>query len=288
MLNRVNWVEGDILDIASLQDAMQGVDVVIHCAAIVSFSRVDRKEMYKVNVEGTANVVNIALENGISKMIYVSSVAALGRKKDSSIVDESATWEESKNNTHYAISKFNAELEVWRGFAEGLKGFIVNPATIIGYGNWSTGSAALFKNIYKEFGWYSNGINGFTVVEDVATAMLMLFEAGVNEERYIICNDNWSFKKLFDTIAENFGKKKPYKEATPLISNIAWRAEKLKSIFTGKKPLITRETAKVANSHTQFDGTKLLKALPGFTYTPLEASIKTTCEKYILLAENQK
>ncbi|WP_449587078.1 NAD-dependent epimerase/dehydratase family protein [Niabella ginsengisoli] len=281
ILQKVEWVEGDILDVVSLADAMQDVDTVIHSAAIVSFSKKDRPKMYKVNVEGTKNVVNIALESKIKRLVYISSVAAIGRKLTGGTVNEKAQWEDSKANTHYAISKFNAELEVWRGFAEGLEGVVLNPATVLGFGNWDQSSSALFKNAYKEFKWYTNGINGFADVEDVAKASVMLMQSDITEERYIVCNSNWPFRKVFDTMAENFGKKKPSKEATPFLSGIAWRLEKLKALFTGKKPLLTKESAKVANSFTEFDNSKLLKTLPSFHYTPLEETIQKACKKYL-------
>jgi len=276
-------VEGDILDVLSLEEAMEGIDTVIHSAAIVSFAKKERRHMYQVNVEGTANVVNMALQTGVRRLVHISSVAALGRKKESSTVDETAKWEDNKNNTHYAISKFRAELEAWRGFAEGLEGVVLNPATILGYGNWNEGSCAIFKNVYKEFGWYTNGINGFTDVEDVAKAAVLLAHAPITEERFIVCNDNWRFRKLLNTMADAFGKKQPGREASPFISGLAWRLERLKSFFTGAKPLITKESAKVANSETLFDGSKLVKALPGFEYRPLEETIRNACQTYAAL-----
>jgi len=281
IFDKVEWVEGDILDVIALEDAMQGIDAVIHSAAIVSFSKKERSNMYHVNIEGTKNVVNTALENNVPRIVYISSVAAIGRKLTGGTVNEKAQWEDSNANTHYAISKFKAELEVWRGFAEGLEGVILNPATVLGYGNWNQSSSGIFKSAYNQFKWYTNGVNGFTDVEDVARAAVMLLKGTVTEERYIICNDNWPFRKLFNTMADNFGKKRPYKEATPFLSGVAWRLEKLKSIFSGKKPLLTRESAKVANSFTRFDNAKLLKALPGFTYTPLEETIRKACAKYV-------
>lgn len=241
--------------------------------------------MYRVNIEGTANVVNMALETGIKRFIYISSVAALGRKKDGSVVDESAKWEDSPTNTHYAITKHKAEIEIWRGFAEGLEGVILNPATILGYGDWNDGSSAIFKSAYKEFSWYTNGINGFTDVEDVAKATVELMKSNITEERFIVCNDSWSFRKLFDTMAEAFGRKKPHREATPFLGGIAWRLEWIKSFFSGKKPLVTKESAKVANSETIFNGSKLSKTLPGFVYTPLETTIPNACRKYAAAAE---
>lgn len=281
VLQKVEWVEGDILDVVSLADAMQGIDTVIHSAAIVSFHKKERAKMYHVNVEGTKNVVNTAIENNIKRLIYISSVAAIGRKLTSTTVNEKAQWEESNANTHYATSKFKAELEIWRGFAEGLEGVVLNPATILGFGNWDQSSCGLFKTAYKEFKWYTNGVNGFADVEDVARITVALMNSTITEERYIVCNDNWPFRKLFDTIADTFGKKRPSKLATPFLSGIAWRMEKARSIISGKKPLLTKESAKVANSFTRFDNSKLLKALPGFNYTPLEETIQKACKKYL-------
>ena len=280
IFDKVEWVEGDILDVISLEDAMEGVEVVIHAAAIVSFWKQERKEMYKVNVEGTANVVNIALEKNIKRLVHISSVAALGRKKDGGSVNEERKWEESKINTHYARSKQKAEMEIWRGAGEGLDIVILNPATILGFGDWNASSCAVFKNVYDDFGWYSMGVNGFVDVEDVARATILVMESNLSDERFIINGDNWSFKKLLDTIAEGFGKKKPHREITPLLLAVARRLENIKSIFTGKKSLLTKESAKVALSKTFFDNQKLLKALPGFTYTSIAESIRNACEKY--------
>jgi len=281
ILDKVQWIEGDVLDVVALQDAMEGIDTVIHSAAIVSFVKKDRKEMHHVNVEGTANVVNMALEKNIARFVHISSVAALGRKADGAIINEEKKWEESKINTHYAKSKYKAELEVWRGISEGLNAVILNPGTILGYGDWNNSSCAIFKNVYNEFKWYTPGINSFVDVEDVARATLLLMESSITEQRFIVSGDSWPFKKLMDTIADEFGKKNPSKQTTSFLLGVAWRLEKLKALFTGKNPLLTKETARVAQSKTYFENGKILKTLPEFSFTPLEQTIKTACEKYI-------
>jgi dihydroflavonol-4-reductase len=280
VFDKVEWIEGDVLDVVSLEDAMEGVDTIIHSAAVVSFVKKDRKKMYPANVEGTANVVNIALEKNVKRLVYISSVAALGRSAGGGHVNEEKKWEESKINTHYAKSKYKAELHVWRGISEGLDAVILNPSTILGYGDWNSSSCAIFKNIHKGFKWYTSGINGFVDVEDVAKAAILIMESTISEQRFIVNGDTWPFKKLQDTIADDFGKKRPAKEATPFLMRIAWRMEALKSIFTGKKPLLTKESARVAQSKTWFENDKILKALPGFSFTPLEETIKKACEKY--------
>lgn len=281
IFEKVEWLEGDVLDVVALEDAMDGVDTVIHSAAVVSLSKKYRAEMYKINVEGTANVVNVALEKNIKRFIHISSVAALGRTVDGGHVNEEKKWEESKVNTHYAISKFKAELQAWRGLNEGLEGVILNPSTILGYGDWNSSSCAIFKNIYNGFDWYMQGINGFVDVEDVAKATILLMESNITEQRYIINADSWSFKNLQETIADSFNKKKPSKKATPFILGFAWRLEKLKSFFTGKSPLLTRDGVKIAQSQTRFENQKILNALPGFSFTPLESTIKNACSRYI-------
>ena len=171
-------------------------------------------------------------------------------------------------------------MEVWRGASEGLNAVILNPSTFLGYGDWNTSSCAVFKNVYDEFGWYSGGVNGFVDVEDVAKATVMVMENSCSEERYIINGDNWPVKKLLYAMADEFGKRKPRREITHLILGLAWRLEKIKSFLTGKKSLLTKETAKVAMSKTFFENEKLLKLFPDFSYTPLGETIRKACKKY--------
>jgi dihydroflavonol-4-reductase len=281
VFDKVEWVEGDVLDINALENAMEGIETVIHSAAVVSFIKKERENMYRVNVDGTANMVNIALEKNVRRMIHISSVAALGRTAGGGHVDEDKKWEESKINTHYAKSKYKAEIELWRGFSEGLTGVILNPGTILGFGDWNNSSCAIFKNVYEEFKWYSAGINGFVDVQDVARAVVLFAENNITEERFIINGDNWPFQQLQDTMANSFNKKRPSGKATSFLMALAWRLEKLKSLFTGKKPLLTKESARVAQSKTYFDNDKILKALPGFSFTPLEETVKTACTRYL-------
>lgn len=278
---KVEWVPGDVLDVVALADAMQGVDAVIHSAAVVSFHRQDRERMQQVNIEGTANVVNIALECGVRRLVHVSSVAALGRTSQNEVANEERKWTESKRNTAYALSKHAAEMEVWRGFAEGLQGVIVNPSTILGFGDWHQSSCAIFKNAYREFPWYTNGVNGFVGVEDVAEAIVQLLLSDVHAKRLIISAENISFRHLFELIAKGFGKKPPHINATPLLAQMAWRMEAFKAFLSGKKPLLSAETARIAQSQTRFDNSALLQVLPQFAYMPLPQVIAKATEKYM-------
>jgi nucleoside-diphosphate-sugar epimerase len=277
----VEWVPGDVLDVMGLEEAMEDVDAVIHAAAKVSFSARDRRELFHTNINGTANVVNLALEKNIKRFLHISSVAALGRVGNGEQVTEEKKWSDSKWNTNYAISKFHGEVEVWRGIGEGLPAAIVNPSTLLGYGDWNSGSCALFRSAFREFPWYTEGVNGFVDVTDAARAIVGLLESDISGERYILNGDNWTFRSLFDHMADGFGKKRPSREATPFLAGIAWRMARLKSVFTGRPSILTRESAKVARSKTFFDNSKILQQLPGFRFTPLEETIKNACNAYL-------
>jgi nucleoside-diphosphate-sugar epimerase len=276
---KVEWVRCDIRDPLGLEDAMAGVGAVIHAAAKVSFLKKERRELYSVNIDGTAHVVNAALTRQVPRFVHVSSVAALGRTNGGEVSEEKS-WEDSKYNTNYAISKFYGEMEVWRGIGEGLRGVIANPSTILGYGDWNHGSCALFRNAWREFPWYTEGINGFVDVTDTAKAIVRLLATDISGQRFILNGDNWSFRHLFTTIAREFGKKPPSREATPFLAGIAWRVEKIKSLLNGKPSLLTRESARVATSSTFFDNSKILRQLPDFRFTPLEETIRAACQAY--------
>lgn len=276
---KVDWVKGDILDVLSLEEAMQGVQQVYHCAAVVSFHPSQKKNLHHVNVEGTANVVNAALDAGISKMVFMSSVAALGRIREDVMIDETMNWTPETSNSEYGKSKYMAEMEVWRGIGEGLNAVIVNPVIILGAGDWFSGSTAIFKSAYDEFPWYTEGMSGFVDVSDVVKAMIALMESNITAQRFVISGANLPYRSVFTLIAQAFGKKPPYKKVTSWMAAIVWRLEAIKSKFTGKSPLLTKETAKTARAKVRFNNEKLLQAIPGFQYTAMEQSIARICEE---------
>jgi dihydroflavonol-4-reductase len=267
----------NILDVIGLEDAMKEVDQVYHCAAIVTFDSSRKRELFKINIEGTSNVVNAALSTGVKKLVHVSSVAALGRIRENGPVNESMNWTEETSNSNYGQSKYLGELEVWRGIGEGMDAVIVNPVIILGEGDWNTGSSQIFKSIYNEFPWYTEGVTGFVDARDVAKAMIALMESNISGERFIISAENRSYREVFNLIAGAFGKKQPYKKVTPFIAGIIWRLEAVKKHFTRKNPLITKESAGTALANTYFENSKLFKFLPGFRYRTIEETIIDTC-----------
>jgi dihydroflavonol-4-reductase len=270
-------IQCNILDVIGLEEAMKDVEQVYHCAAIVSFNPKQKQQMFKVNIEGTANVVNAALDAGVKKMVYVSSVAALGRIRENELINETMNWTEETSNSAYGQSKYLAEMQVWRGIGEGLNAVMVNPVLILGPGDWNGGSSQVFKTVYDEFPWYTDGSTGFVDVRDVVKAMIELMNSDITAERFIISAENRTFKDAFTLIAKTFGKKPPHKKVTPLLAKIVWRLEAIKSLFTGKAPLLTKETAATAITKANFDNSKLKKMIPGFIYRKIEDSITDTC-----------
>jgi dihydroflavonol-4-reductase len=274
---KVSWQQADILDIPSLEEVMRDVKHVYHCAAIVSFNPKKRTLLSRTNIEGTANIVNTALGAGVKKLLFVSSVAALGRIRDGQLVNETMHWSKETSNSEYGKTKYLAEMEVWRGNAEGLPSVVVNPTIILGENDWTKGSTELFKTIHDEFGWYTDGVTGFVDVKDVVRAMMLLMESNITGERFILNAENLPYKTLFDHIAGAFGKRAPYKKVTPFMASLVWRYEALKGKFTGIDPLLTKETAKTAQAKVHFDNSKLRRAFTEFEYTPVSQTVQRVC-----------
>jgi nucleoside-diphosphate-sugar epimerase len=273
LLKGIEWRQADLLDITDLDEALVGCTQLYHCAAQVNFNPKEARQTLHENPSITANVVNAALAAGVKHMVYVSSVAALGRKPGQKYFDENSEWIESKHNTAYAKSKYLAELEVWRGIEEGLPAAIVSPVIVLGPGNWERSSSTLFKTIGEGFSFYSKGVNGFVDARDVAEVMTLLAQKAISEERYVLVAENWSYEKLFKHIADAIGVAGPQVEIKAWLSGSAWRLEKIRSWITGQAPKFTRETANTALQHNYYRNDKVLKELD-FKFRDLATSVK--------------
>jgi len=282
---QVDWVEGDILDIPLLEDALEGVDEIYHCAAIVSFDPVDLQKMMDINVTGTANIVNIALTKEIRKFIHVSSIAAIGRAEGKADVSEKTKWQNSKFNSNYAISKYQAEQEVWRGEAEGLNIAIVNPSVIVGSGFWKNGTARFWPQVFNGLKFYPKGATGFIDVRDVAKYMIQLMESDIVSERFLLNGENLTFQNFFGLIAQQLGKAKPKFQVNTFIAESAWRLEKIRASITRKSPLITKETARNSAQTYIYSNRKSLDAL-NFKYTPIKHTVEETSQQFLEVASN--
>lgn len=281
LLKNIEWVTADLLDIYSVLESMEGVNEVYHCAAMVSFEPQHEYEMMQVNIEGTANMVNAALEKKIEKFCHVSSIATVGRAEQGALTTEETFWKSSPENSKYSISKYAAEREVWRASEEGLNVVIVNPSLIIGAGNWTQSSSNMFTKAYKGIKYYTDGVNGFVDVRDVVSIMILLMNNQVYAQRFLINSENISYKLFFDRIHSHFDKAKPKIKAGKFLSGFAWRMEKLRHLLTGSTPLITKETARSAHRISKFSNEKISKQFPDFKFIPVEQSIADTCKLYL-------
>jgi len=280
LYSQIEWVEADISDIFSLDDVMQGIEKVYHCAAVVSFNPKDREKLFNTNVKGTANIVNAALKARINKLCFVSSIAAIGRSENNEFITETTEWKSSGRNSNYAISKYEAEKEVWRGIEEGLNAVIVNPSVILGPGDWESGSAKIFDTLSKGSRFYTAGVNGFVDVRDVAAVMIKLMDSDIINERYIVSSENLSYRELFTIILNKFGLKPPSTEASRILLEFAWRFEKIKGIIMNKRPLITRETVNTSQNKYFYSTAKLQKAID-FNFAPIKDIIGITAKLYM-------
>jgi nucleoside-diphosphate-sugar epimerase len=276
----IEWVEADITDIISLERAFEGITQVYHCAAIVSYDPRMKERMMQTNIEGTANIVNLCLDHQLKKLCYVSSIATLGEGIIGELIAEKNDWEEGHTNSNYAMSKQGAEMEVWRGIAEGLQAVIINPGIILGEGDDAKSSTNLFKIIRNEFPYYTQGGTCWVDVKDVVKAMIRLMESPIENERFIISQGNYSFREVFTMMAKAMNKKPPHRLASPFMTEIVWRLAYVKSIITGRVATISKETARSAIQTRVFNGAKLLNALPYFTYTDMHETIRRISSHY--------
>ena len=282
--NHIIWYEGDILDILALERAIENVNYVIHAAAIVSFAPKDRDKMFKTNVEGTINVVNLCLEKNIKKLCFVSSVAALGRKipNENNVnhvvkIDEKVTWEENELNSNYAKTKYLAEMEVWRGQSEGLNSVIINPSVILGEADWNKSSTQLLKYVYDEHKFYPEGNLNYVDVQDIAECIFKLTVSDISSERFILSAGQITYKEFFDKVAPKFNKKAPSTLLGKSLTGIVWRLEAFRSFFTGNAPLITKETALSSSHSFEYSNDKIKNTL-NYTFRNLDESLDRICK----------
>lgn len=279
LFDKIEWVEADVLDIFSLDAALDGVDRVYHCAGMISFNKKDQQQLILVNQQGTANLVNACTEKGNIRFCHVSSVSALGRSKAGETITENSFWKSSKTNSAYSISKYGAEREVWRAAEEGLEMFIVNPSIIIGPGDWSNGSLKLFNTVNKGIAFYSEGITGYVDVRDVVNIMIQLMNSNIRDERFIISAEDISYKRMLGMIALALGKKPPKVKLQPWMTELAWRIDLFLSIF-GKTPVISKEMARSAFNSFYYDSSRV-KQLLNYRYIHLEESILHTSRIFL-------
>lgn len=277
LFGQIEWVEGDLRDRSFLTEALEGVETVIHAAAKVSFHPKDRLPMLYENIEGTASLVDAALEMKIKRFCHVSSIASLGDQDSGLPVNEDISWKNNKERSAYSESKFQSEMEVWRGIQEGLACVIVNPAIILGPGKWDHGSPRFFQTVRKGMKFYTRGSNGFVDVRDVSRAIIALLQAenweSIKNHRYILSSENLTYQEVFEAIAEALNQPKPTIPANRFLLHIAWRAARVISPLTGRAPALTKATARNSMKMSAYDGSKITRVID-FDYTPIDRTIQ--------------
>lgn len=277
---QIEWVEGDILDHLSLEEAMKDSEHVYHCAALVSFNPKERQKLFDINVRGTANMINTSLMLRPERFCYVGSVAALGRAENDQVIDEHFFWKDSPVNTWYGRTKHEAGMEVWRGIEEGLPAIIVNPSIILGAGNPEKGSTKLISEVARGLKFYPPGVNGFVDVRDVAKAMIELMESPAVDDQFIINAENLHYRELFELIAGILEKSPPQIRASYLFAELYWRIEVLRGKLFGRKPLVNKETTRTAFQEYYYSNDKILSTLGNFKFRRIEEALQHACEVY--------
>ncbi|WP_291285646.1 NAD-dependent epimerase/dehydratase family protein [Flavobacterium sp.] len=279
LFEKIEWVEADILDVPSLEIAFTNIDYVYHCAALISFDPKDEEALRKINIEGTANMVNFSIARAVKKFCYISSIAALGDlAAHETYITEETDWNPEKPHSDYAISKYGAEMEVWRGLQEGLDVIILNPGVIMGpipkNKTNVQGSAELYAKVANGLSFYTLGSTGFVTITDVTRIANALMKSDIKNERFTLIADNIVFQDILNTIADTLKVKRPSIHATPLFMNFLWVADGIFSTLFFQKRRLTKATAKASYSNNLYSNEKIKTAL-GTVFQDVHTYINT-------------
>ena len=266
LLDQIEWVFADITDVPSLEIAFQNVTTVYHCAALISFDPKDEGRLRKTNIEGTANIVNFCIAYHIQKLCFISSIATLGDSlPHETFITEETEWNPENPHSDYAISKYGAEMEVWRGQQEGLEVIIVNPGVILGpvlpFTDWEQGSGKLLTKVKKGLNFYTLGSTGFIAVTDVARITHHLMHSDIKNERFTLVAENLIFRDILNTMAAAVGKKQPQKHASPFMMEALWKIDWIAATFFKQRRRLTQTTAKASYSNSLYANQKIKETL---------------------------
>lgn len=277
LFKSIQWMEADLNDIVALSEAFEDITTVYHCAALISFDPADEKQLRKVNIEGTANIVNLCISSNIKKLCYISSIATMDLSPGGEEITENFTWFPETDHSEYAISKHGAEIEVWRASQEGVSVVILNPGIIIGPGFWDSGSGLLFKRIYSGFNYHFPKTSGFVGVQDVARAATLGMESNIENEQYIVVSENLKFREVLEMVAESLNKPAPKIALKPWMIKIGWLYQYMASAIFGSKRQLTRKDSKTLFAHTFYSNEKIKSDL-SLKFTPVKKVIEITGE----------
>ncbi len=279
LFNSIQWMRADITDIPALSKAFKGVDYVYHCAAYISFDPSEDLKLRRINIEGTANVVNLCISTKVRKLCYVSSIATFSKKPGQAEITENSHWNKEKNHTMYAITKFGAEMEVWRASQEGVPVVIVNPGVIIGPGFWNSGSGLIFLKVDRGLKYHFPKITGFVGVQDVVFGMHQLMDSPIEGEQFVLVAENRSFRSILEKVAESIDKPAPSKPLKPWMVTAGWLWENSLGRLSGKKRQLSRHSAKSLFEKTSYSSEKIIIRL-NFNFEDLNRVIDQTGSFY--------
>lgn len=277
--SKIEWVQADIIELPELEGAFKDIEYVYHCAALISFDPNDYYLLRKTNIEGTANVVNLCLSHNIKKLCYVSSIATLGDTTEGTPITENTHWNPEVHNGVYGITKYGAEMEVWRGTQEGLQAVIVNPGVVLGPGFWNSGSGRLFTKVKQGLLFYTTGSTAYVDVRDVVSIMQQLMDSDIINERYILASENVTLKTFTQLTAKALGVKPPKYKANAMLLEMAWRLDWLANALGLKRRQFTKHLVASLASTSNYDSSKIKTAL-GFNFIPVKTSIEETCKYF--------
>lgn len=280
LFEKIKWIDVDVNDIYSIEEALEGITNVYNCSGFVSFNKIDRKKLFQINESGTANLVNACLQMNISALCHVSSVATVNNSDYILPLNESVFWKSSGKESDYAISKYNGEREVWRGIEEGLNAVIVNPGVILSSGFWNQSSSQLFDVCYKGNKFYTDGQAGYIAATDVAACMIELVEKRLFANRYILIEDNYSFKEILSSIQTRLNRQKPSISAGKNLLELARIMDAIISAFSGKPRRITKPVIYAGLNKQSYSNNKI-KEVFSMSFTPVNQAIEKICRDFL-------
>lgn len=284
--SKIEWVEAELNDIPKLEKAFESITYVYHCAALISFAPNDYHLLRQTNIMGTANIVNLCIKNTIKKLCYVSSIQAIG--EDDPFINEDTPWNKDLRHNVYSITKYGAEMEIWRGVQEGVPAVVVNPGIIIGSGYWKSGSGLLFKIVYKGMKRYTAGYAGYVDIADVIKSMTQLMGSSISNERFILVGENLTFQDVTQQIAKGLKVPPPSKPVSKFALQLGWRLDWLQHKITGRKRRLSKAMVKTMTSSSQYSNEKIKSSLQGFKFRPIESSIAEVCQRFLTSVSSRK
>lgn len=272
----IEWKSLKLPDIFDVFEVIRDKEWVIHAAALVSYHKEDKYRLLEINKTGTEHIVNACLAHQVGHLVYIGSIGALGKETNRVTLDESNVWLQNQFSTSYGLSKYLAELEVWRGAGEGLNVSVILPSVILGTGDWNRSSLQLIDRVAHHAPWYPGGQTGYVDVRDIAAFIVLLLEKGNTGKRWLLNGANVQYSEMYKMIARQLGLKKKFREAPVWLAKLILFTSNLKSGRMSVPDIINQVYGTFS-----YDASKSM-TLEGFRYRPIEKTIEEVVNAYKL------